>query len=46
MNAYVHEKEEKEEKMLPQGGGSGGVQIGLSVATQLNNVEFQRTHLL
>ena len=31
---YMHEKEERKGKILPQGGGSGGGQIGPSVATQ------------
>jgi len=35
MNAYMHEKEEREGKMLPQGGGIGGSRIGPSVAAQL-----------
>jgi len=30
----MDEKEKKESKMLPQGGGSGGGRIGPSVATQ------------
>ena len=34
INAYMHEKEEREGKMLPQGDGSGGGRIGASVATQ------------
>ena len=34
MNTYMHEKEERERKILPQGGGSSGGRIGLSVATQ------------
>ena len=34
-------KKEREENMLPKDGGSGGGQIGASVA----DVEFQGTHL-
>ena len=34
MNAYMHEKEEREGKMLPQGGGSGGGRIRPNVTTQ------------
>ena len=34
MNAYIHEKEEREGKMLPQGDGSGGGWIGSSIAAQ------------
>jgi len=34
MNAYMHEKDERKGKMLPDGGGSGGGQIRPSVATQ------------
>ena len=30
----MHEKEEREGKILPQGGGSGGGRIGTSVAAQ------------
>ena len=32
MNAYMNEKEEREGKILPQGGGSGGGLTGPSVA--------------
>ena len=35
MNAYLHEKEEWEGKMIPQHGGAGGGQIGPSVDAQL-----------
>jgi len=35
MNAYLHKKEEREGKMIPQRGGAGGGQIGPSVAAQL-----------
>ena len=31
MNAYMHGKEEKKEKMLYPGGGCGGTLIGASV---------------
>ena len=37
MYEWMHicmKKKEREEKMLPQGGGSGGGQIGPSVAAQ------------
>ena len=34
MNAYMHVKEEREGEMLPQGGGSSGGLIGVSVAAQ------------
>ena len=34
MNAYMHEKEEREGKILPQSGDSGGGRIGPSIATQ------------
>ena len=37
MNAYMHEKEERKEKMLPHGGGSGGGRIGASVVTQFKS---------
>ena len=33
-NAYMHEKEERKEKILPQGGGSSSGRIGPSVAAQ------------
>jgi len=34
MNAYMYEKEEREGKMLPYGGGYGGGRIGQSIAAQ------------
>ena len=45
MHAYMHEKEEREGKILPQGDSFNGGRIGPSVANNLNNVEFQGTHL-
>ena len=45
MNAYMHDKEEREGKMLPQGGGSDGGQIGASVAAKLNHIVARGTHL-
>ena len=35
----MHEKEEREGNMLPQGGGSGGGWIGPSVAAQLRKCD-------
>jgi len=34
MNACLHEKDKREGKILPKGGGSGGGRIEQSVATQ------------
>ena len=34
MNVCMHDKEERDGKVWPQGGGSGGGQIGPSIATQ------------
>ena len=33
-NAIIYEKDEREEKLSPQGGGSGGGLIGPSVSVQ------------
>ena len=38
----MHEKEEREGNMLPQGGSSGGGRIEPSVATQSKHYELSR----
>ena len=40
MNAYMHEKKEREGKKLPQGGGPCGDRIGPSVAAQSKYYEL------
>ena len=37
----MYEKEEREGKILPQGGGSGGGRVGEALHSNLNNVDFQ-----
>jgi len=42
MNVYMHEKEEREDIILPQGDGSGGGRIGPIVAIQSKYYELSR----
>jgi len=43
MNEHIlHEKREREEKMLPQGGGSSGGRIGASIVAQSNECGVRR----